>query len=100
MAEVVRERKFHLGDVLSITTGCLVSPRGFGGVFDILGFMIGHVLSETECGLVAGRCGESLLEQHPQLTEVDASDMGDHRMWLKEQIAKYGEVLLVKSLAR
>ena len=29
-------KDFHLGDVLSITTGCLVSPRHMGGVYDIL----------------------------------------------------------------
>ena len=28
-------RMFHLGDVLTITTGCLVSPRHVEGIYDI-----------------------------------------------------------------
>jgi hypothetical protein len=40
----VATREFHLGDVLSITTGVLVSPRRMEGVSDILEFMTGSDL--------------------------------------------------------
>ena len=33
---VAQTRYFHIGDVLTITTGCLLSPRHMEGVYDIL----------------------------------------------------------------
>jgi hypothetical protein len=39
---VTTTRAFHLGDILSVTTGCLVSPRGIAGVCDILNWMTGE----------------------------------------------------------
>jgi hypothetical protein len=40
----VTTRPFHLGDVLTITTGRLVSPRHMDGVYDVLNFMTGDNL--------------------------------------------------------
>jgi hypothetical protein len=40
----VSGRTFDLGDVLSITTGRLVSQRGMDGIYDVLNFMTGDDL--------------------------------------------------------
>lgn len=40
-------KTFHLGDILTITTGRLVSPRHMEGVYDILNWMTGEDLLVT-----------------------------------------------------
>jgi len=58
---------FHIGDILSITTGRLVSPRHMEGVYDILGYMTGDSLFTHQLIRAADRCKPVLLEQHPFL---------------------------------
>ncbi len=93
-------KKFHLGDVLSITTGRLVSPRHIDGVYDILGFMTGESLFTHQLPRAGDACKPALFEQHPQLKDVDASNVNEknYKQWLAEQVAKYGEKLSVSPL--
>lgn len=37
-------KAFHIGDVLTVTTGRLVSPRHMYGVYEILNFLTGDRL--------------------------------------------------------
>lgn len=60
-------RSFHLGDLLTITTGLLLSPRGMEGVYDILDFMTGGSLFTHQLPRAADECKPSLLAQHPCL---------------------------------
>lgn len=64
----MKTKQFHLGDVLSITTGMLVSPRHMDGVYDILSFMTDDP-GLTTLGLLAvnDKCKEALLQQFPDL---------------------------------
>jgi len=88
-------RDFHIGDILSITTGRLVSPRHIEGVYDILDFMTGDELSTIALPRAARECAPSLLEQHPDLAEIevprDLSGMDQVRSWLGTLVTKYGE---------
>jgi hypothetical protein len=97
-------RSFHLGDVLSVTTGRLVSPRHIGGVYDILGWMTGESLMTHQLPRACDECAPRLLEQHPQLADVDVpDDFGDsgERVadWLETQVAWLGRELPVAPLA-
>lgn len=65
-------RNFHIGDILSITTGRLVSPRRMDGVYDILNYMTGDDLFTHQLIRAAEECAPALREQHPDLTDVDA----------------------------
>ena len=67
MADSVREREFHVSDVLSITTGRLVSTRHMDGVYDILDFMTGDNLFTHQLPRASDECKPYLLEQFPQL---------------------------------
>lgn len=60
-------KKFHIGDVLSITTSYLVSPHHMDGVYDILSFMTGNELSTFQLLRASDECKPCLLEQFPQL---------------------------------
>jgi hypothetical protein len=63
--------RFHLGDLLSITDGRLLSPTGMGGVHRLVDFVTGeqhmtHQLPRT-CDVVKAE----LLRQHSWLADVE-----------------------------
>ena len=112
----MQTKKFHLGDVLSITTGRLVSPRHIDGVYDILNFMTGDNLFTHQLPRASDECKPYLVAQFPQLAadKMDSAlaELGDALKaktgkadannivadWLAKQVAKYGEILTVKSI--
>jgi hypothetical protein len=97
-------RTFHLGDVLSITTGRLVSPRHMEGVHDILDWMTGDNLFTHQLPRAARECEIPLLHQHPDLAAiVPPESFGDDpeqgvASWLATQVANYGETRQVAPL--
>lgn len=95
-----KNRTFHLGDILSITTGRLVSPRHIDGVYDILSYMTDDSLFSHQLRRASDECKPHILAQHPELEEIDASVVNGEnwKQWLAEQVAKYGEQLEIKPL--
>lgn len=95
-------KTFTLGDVLSITTGRLVSPRHIDGVYDILNHMTGDNLFTHQLPRASNECKPYLLEQFPQLKDVDASGVNSEnwKSWLAEQVAKYGDEFKVAPLPK
>ena len=98
-------KTFHLGDILSITTGCLVSPRHMDGICDILNWMTGDSLFTHQLPRACDECSGPLLAQHPDLAAIvppesfgDDPEQGVAR-WLAEQVAVYGETREVAPLA-
>ena len=63
--------KFHISDVLSITTGRLVSIRHIEGVYDILGYMTGDSLMTHQLPRAGRECAPVLLSWYPQLSTED-----------------------------
>jgi hypothetical protein len=90
-------RPFHLGDILSVTTGTFMAPRGVEALYDLLGFMTGDTLFTHQLPRAADECAPRLLEQHPDLAEVQVPDWQDGvdrtvvEAWLAEQVGRYGE---------
>ncbi len=93
-------RQFHLGDVLSITTGRLVSLRHMQGVHEILDYMTGDTLFSHQLPRAERACQPALQAQHPQLKDVDVSGVNKNnwRSWLDEQVSLYSEELPVHPL--
>lgn len=60
-------KEFSLGDVLSITTGRLLSERRIDGVYDILNWMTGDNLFTHQLPRASESCAPWLIEQYPQL---------------------------------
>lgn len=56
-------RRFHIGDILFITTGRLTSPRGMDGIYDILGYMTDDSPFTTQLGRFAEECKPYLEQQ-------------------------------------
>lgn len=87
--------QFHIGDLLSISTGRLVSPDHIGGVYNILNFLTGDDLYTHQLPAACDAVRPSLLEQHPWLATVEPPEEftdDDHVWsWLEEQVEKHGE---------
>lgn len=90
-------REFHIGDILSVTTGHLVSPKHMDGLYDILNFMSGDNLFNYQVPRAIEECQPYLLKQHPQLEEVTAENVTaeNWESWLHQQVAQFGEILTV-----
>jgi hypothetical protein len=91
---MIKTKRFHIGDVLSITTGKLVSPDHMGGIYAILNWMTGESLYTHQIPRACGPCSAELLRQFPELGAVDVpSKMPPDTVagWLAEQVVKFGE---------
>lgn len=93
-------RHFHIGDILSVTTGYLVSPEGMGGVYEILGYMTGESLFTHQLPRAAEACRGPLLTQHPQLADANCAgvDTYNHASRLAALVDRFGETLPVAPL--
>ena len=93
-------KDFHLGDILSITTERLVSPRHMDGVYEILNFMTRDNLFTHQLPRACSECKPYLLRQHPDLAgiEVPELDKDSWKPWLEQQVAIYGEFLAVEQI--
>jgi hypothetical protein len=67
-------RDFHIGDVLSVTTGKLVSPRHVDGLYDLLGYMTGESLMTHQLPRASDQCRPEILRQHPDLERVEVPE--------------------------
>ena len=67
MAEGAAVRLFHISDILSITTGRLVSNRHIDGVYDILNFLTGDDLFTHQLPRASRECEPWMRTQYPYL---------------------------------
>ena len=112
-------KQFHLGDVLSVVVNVLVSRRRLVGTNILLEFMVKdnrfkeHPLFSKP---IMSMCQMCLLMQFPQLATGEIASVANEltsklesrtadedqeeiiEKWLAEQVAKYGETLMVKPL--
>jgi len=93
-------KKYHIGDILSITTSKIVSPSHIGGIRNILNYMTGDNLYDHQLPRAADECRPWLKAQFSWLNDVDASDVNpdNYKRWTEEQVEKYSEYLEVKPL--
>ena len=89
---MVKTADFHIGDVLSITTGRLVSLRGMDGIYAVLNFMTRGNLFTHQLPRAMDEMMPVILDQHPELADVDASGMcaENHLEWLGIQVKRFG----------
>jgi hypothetical protein len=66
-------KRFHIGDILSVTTGRLVSPDHIGGLYNLLGWMVDEDVMTHQLPRVARECEPFLREQFQDLASIDAS---------------------------
>lgn len=83
-------KEFHISDVLSITTGRLVSSRHMGGIYEILNFLTGDNLFTHQLPRAMRECEPWLRTQFPDIME-DSPIIARLLPALDEEIAKAGE---------
>lgn len=86
-------KTFHLGDILSATTGKLVSTRHIEGVYDILGFMTGENLMTHQLPRAMREAAPEILRQHPDLADIHPPTLTPEtwRGWLDAMIMRFGK---------
>lgn len=87
-------RTFHVGDLLSVTTPNLLSPRKLDGVQDLLEHLVGEHLDMHQLLLATRVCEPLLLETYPWLDGLfppAGADQADLASWLAWVISVYGE---------
>lgn len=90
------KQAFHLGDILSITTGRLVSLDHIDGVYNILNFMTQDSLYTHQLVIAAPIMKEPIKDQHPWLREIIVAkdfefDNEQHVFdWLADKVDLYG----------
>lgn len=97
-------RDFHIGDIISVTDGHLVSPTHVSGVHALLDWMTGDTLFTHQLPRAAEECEPDLRRQHPDVAAIVFPDTVEHTEegvygWLAEQVAIYGETRPVTPLA-
>jgi len=95
-------REFDLADILSITTGRLLSHRHMDGVYEILNYLTGDNLYTHQLPRAALACRGPLLEQHPRLADVCPPEhiaVDEIKTWLAGAENTYGRALPVTPIA-
>lgn len=64
-------KRFHIGDILSVTSGILVSPEHIGGVYQILDWMVDESLMTHQLPRVSRECEPFLRQTFPDLAAID-----------------------------
>lgn len=98
---MTESRAFPLADVLSVTTGRLLSARKMDGLTDLLNWMTGDDLEIWQLLRAADEARPALIAQHPFLADLQPpaglSKLGLH-MWLTTAILKTGGMPTVRPL--
>jgi hypothetical protein len=93
-------RDFHITDILSVTTGMLLSTRLMDGVYDILEYMTGDRIFSHQVSHARRFCAGALLVQHPYLASIDGLDIDEHNIarHVETWVNLFGEYLTVERL--
>jgi hypothetical protein len=85
-------KQFHIGDILTVTTGKTVCDRSIDGVNDLLNFLTNDVIYTHQLRRVGLQCKPYLLQQFPQLKDITGEDVTEHnwREWMEDKISKFG----------
>lgn len=92
-ANQMTAERFHLGDVLSMTTGKLLSPSGMDGVYKIAQHLAGEPVWTHQLGRVMRESKPHLLAQYPKLEAVTAANVTpeNHARWLAMMVETLGQ---------
>ena len=99
--ERIDNMKFHIGDVVSVTTGKLLSPRKMEGIYEILDFLTGDSLYTHELPFASKFTKPYLLSQHPELSEINKDEINteNYKEKLDALVAEYGEYLEITNIS-
>lgn len=103
-------RQFHIGDLITVVTGRLVSPNHIDGVYDVCDFVTGETYMTHQLPRASKTVTPWLLGQHPWLADIEVPDFDFPSEisqedagrivadWLTGPAAQYGEMHEVKAM--
>lgn len=102
-------KRFHLGDLVSVYTGILVSPNHIGGVYDVCDFVTGEKHMTHQLPRASEAVRPWLAGQHPWLVDVvvdlDIPSSADRdeawlivSTWLDQAATQWGEYHEVRAM--
>jgi hypothetical protein len=86
-------RRFDLADILSVTTGMLLSHRHVDGLYDLMGYMTGESLMTHQLPRAMDACKPELERQMPWLSGLEPPaglDRADLFAWLTAAETHHG----------
>lgn len=86
---------FHIGDVLSVTTGRMLSRDGPAGVQRLLSHLTGATIFTHQIPAALEACRPHVLAQHPALERVTGEGVTGttYENWLVARADEFGEWL-------
>ena len=93
-----------LGDILSVTTGKLVSRDHIGGVYNLCNFITGASNITHQLPRVADEIRPEIFKQHPKLINLNMSEYPKQlteesvKEWLTKQEAIFGKTLQLQAM--
>ena len=93
--------QFHIGVVLSVTTGKLLSRGGIGACYKILNYMTGDELHTHQLPRANKAARPAVLAQHPQLADETGEGVNAENIdeYLARMEAKFGVSLPLTPLS-
>lgn len=95
-------KTFHLGDLLSITTGRLLAPGHISAIHQLLDYMTGDTLFTHQIPRAVAECAPALLAQYPFLSTIETPEEFDGpehvERWVAELVAMHGAEFKVEPL--
>jgi len=95
-------KKFHIGDILSVTLGYELSPRGAEGSHALIAYLLGHPYDHRQLG-DAVQCRNVLYGQFPELATFRDDEVPPQELlheWLRRRCEEYGEYHFVEPIRR
>lgn len=96
------DRQFHIGDIVTVITGCMVASGGIGAIHELLDYMTSEQLFTHQLPRACDECAPSLKEQFPDLAAVKMPKLDGAeawRLWLDDLAERLGEVRVVRPLS-
>lgn len=98
-------RRFHVGDILTVMTGMMLSPRGIEAVYDLLHYMTNENPFSTQLARFSDECNPSLRKQfddvlgeYYELPDDTVYDQLSLFRWLGNVVSAIGGDPLLKVL--
>jgi hypothetical protein len=99
-------RTFHVGDILSLMTGRLVSPDGINGLHALAEHMAGEPVWTHQLPRVSEESEQSLRDQFPDLAAIEIPTFtskdreAEVKVWITNIANRYGATRDVEPLGR
>jgi hypothetical protein len=95
-------REFHIGDILSVTSGLLISLRHVDGIYDLLGWMTRDTLWTHQLPRASDECAPMLREWFPDLAAIEIpagmNSMDKLTAWFQSIAPEHGSTRMVGRL--